>query len=82
MQGTTNADIQFRSTHGTKVLNIFLLVYCPGVQYFYNSVFFSKLINTSSFMQKQEIYKPCDLVIYGALGDLSNTKINYFLISP
>ena len=26
-------------------------------------------------MQKQEIYKPCDLVIYGALGDLSTRKL-------
>lgn len=26
-------------------------------------------------MQKQETYKPCDLVIYGALGDLSTRKL-------
>ncbi len=26
-------------------------------------------------MQKQEIFKPCDLVIYGALGDLSTRKL-------
>ena len=26
-------------------------------------------------MQKQEIFEPCDLVIYGALGDLSTRKL-------
>ncbi|MCK5190911.1 MAG: glucose-6-phosphate dehydrogenase, partial [Methylococcales bacterium] len=26
-------------------------------------------------MQKQERFKPCDLVIYGALGDLSTRKL-------